>query len=498
MSVAFVLAAFAYRALLSTELRVPEGSDVGQWIYAPEAKAPLLVLVIAGWLLWRRRERLFTPLRRPAWIPGLLLWALGSGLFVWAQLTRSNDLLLASLALSLFALTATSRGLSGCRVIMLPALVILLAAQIPATIQAELIWQLQLATANGVALLLPLVSDESVRQGVLLVIEDRSFLVIESCSGLRGIEILVLAAIVTRELFASSGRRQWLLVGVASLLGFGLNLIRVVLIVTSTDPEVAREHSAHGVFVLGVGTIILYSLGYWMASGRAADGTSPLRTTSGDPRVGDSGPWMVAAAWFAVLAIVSVAVPPFPGTDELRWTTLEIPESRADWQGERLKNDPMFHGSLFTGPHIYRRYSKDLETRWPQIVDLFVGLEIAGYEPSSRLFTSRIALPRRDWEVEEIRPAQVWVLDTPAELAIVSHGDDLLMLYLWRVRDDGFFAETLRDLFALEASPLRRDPPRGLVRVATPLPRDAPIARDRAKQTLDRFIADFRSEFEDL
>jgi hypothetical protein len=37
-----------------------------------------------------------------------------------------------------------------------------------------------------------------------------------------------------------------------------------------------------------------------------------------------------------------------------------------------------------------------------------------------------------------------------------------------------------------------------VVRLATPLGHDGPVARDRAKQTLDRFIRDFRDELADL
>ena len=48
--------AFAYHPLLA--LHAPSGSAVEQWLFRPSHLPVGLVLAVAGWLVWRRRERL--------------------------------------------------------------------------------------------------------------------------------------------------------------------------------------------------------------------------------------------------------------------------------------------------------------------------------------------------------------------------------------------------------------------------------------------------------
>jgi hypothetical protein len=66
------------------------------------------------------------------------------------------------------------------------------------------------------------------------------------------------------------------------------------------------------------------------------------------------------------------------------------------------------------------------------------------------------------------------------------------------LRDDGLWRETWRAVWELDAGPLRRERPRAVVRLVTPLANDDAVARGRAKRTLDRFVADFLDELSRL
>jgi hypothetical protein len=94
----------------------------------------------------------------------------------------------------------------------------------------------------------------------------------------------------------------------------------------------------------------------------------------------------------------------------------------------------------------------------------------------------------------------VWLLGLDADLAVATResGSERALVYSWRLRDEGIWRESLRSLLALESGPFRRERRRAVVRLTTPLPHDGPVARDRAKQTLDRFIRDFRDELAGL
>ena len=499
------LGLFAYRPLLLSAL--PQSQALGNWFFRPDTFSPQPVLAVAGWLLWRRRARLRSlPSVNARWA-GTALIVVGACLFLWAQLTRAAELLLPSLAANLMGLASATRGRAGCRAVLLPALVLLLGFRIPAPFGDELVWRLQLWTASGTAWVLNLLGQDVLHGGVHLQSGERDFLVIESCSGLRGIQVLTLVALVVREFFADSGARQWLLILIAPWLGHVLNIVRVVVVIlSSTNPQAVAEHTPQGLGVLGVGTAILYVLGWAMAGSGLQPESEPSRAPhSAVPLAG----WSAAAVWLAVLGVVSVAATPFPQaeTGTTLASPLEFPMERSGWRGERVVPDLLFVGSLPPGRTLFRRYHRKVPLRERpdpyrpiQVVELFVGRDVPRSRDTSRLFSSRLLIPARDWSLEERRRVREWTLRRDVELAVISRdsGAERALVYTWREREDSPWREAWRSLSALESSPLRRDPPRVVVRLMTPLPGDGPAARERARKILERFVSDFGGDLAKL
>jgi exosortase len=491
-----VLVAFAYRPLLLGALAWPGLGRVEGWFFAPDEKAPLFAVGVVGWMLWRHRGRLaaLPEVRAPA--GAALLFAIGAALFVWAQLTLTADLLLPSLSANLLAFACAARGGAGVRVVGLPAAVLLLGVPIPGPVRSEIVWQLQLWSAQSAAWVLATIGREVALSGVQILHGPFGFTVIDACSGLRGIEILLLVAFVIRELFASSGRRQWLLVALAPALGFALNLARIVFVVLSTagaDPAQAGpgawDHTFEGVAVLAAGTALLYALGWWMAGSQP----SP-RPATPERAVVEAGAWppLAAVAALAALAAVSVAVPPFPPTrGAVEW--VELPRSHAGWEGEDLALDRVFFGPLYGAQAVHRRYQKAQPGGDPQAVEIFVGAEMPE-SPGDRIFSRRVTRLGPDWSLRDRRRAELWTLRVEGELAVVSRRSELALVYVWRLRDRGILWHAQRALLGLDRAPLSHGRPRAVVRLATPLARDGALALDRSKRILDRFIADFARE----
>ena len=90
------------------------------------------------------------------------------------------------------------------------------------------------------------------------------------------------------------------------------------------------------------------------------------------------------------------------------------------------------------------------------------------------------------------------MLGLDADLALASRDSQRTLVYSWSLRDDGIWREASRALLALDAAPFPREPRRAVVRLSTPLLRDGPVARDQARQALDRFITAFRDELAGL
>ncbi len=485
---ALALAALAYAPLWRASLSVPSRYGFETALFRPAPMPALLVIAIAGWLAWRRRARLraLTASGSSALAAGW--FAVAATASAWAALTQAAEILFASAAAMLLAFAAAARGRAAVRVLLLPALVLLLGLALPPPIEAELVWQLQRWAAAGAADLLNALGSEAAYAGLVLSSGGHEFQVIDGCSGLRGILILSLVAVIVRELFAAAGAREWLVLAVAPLLGHALNLVRIAWVATSEHPEdlagFAGDHTPQGLAVLGAGTATLYALGWVLARTRRAADVRPTAPAAA------ALPWPTLAIALAAIWAIAVGLPPFrpaPGA-----AALGFPDAQGGWTGEAMAPDPAFEGTLSPGQFVHRRYVKTGRDGRVRTVELFAAAEAP--VRTSHLFTSKLAAPGPPWWAKEQRTLSLQPLGRDALLtqAAYGFGPEHAVIYLWHQRDLGLARESLRALLALESSPWRRARPRVVVRLVAPTPQGGPVAYDIAKRALDVFVSDFR------
>jgi exosortase len=478
---ALALAVLAYAPLLRASGFVPTRYGFEQALFRPAPMPGALVLAIAGWLAWRRRARA-APVR-PVFAAALFACAVSAS--TWATLTQAPDLLFASAAAIVLAI--------GGRAMALPAVVLLLGLALPPPLEAELVWWLQRASASGAALLLRALGRDVELGGMILWIGAHQFQVIDGCSGLRGILILSLVALIVRELFASAGAREWIVVAIAPLVGHALNVVRIAWVAAGTHPDdlsgFASDHTPQGIAVLVVGTAALYALGRSLARAHPPD---PIPAASTPLR------WRGAALALAALAVIPLAVPRFPAPRDP--AALAFPDARAGWTSEALAPDPSFIGVLPPGQFVHRRYAKTASDGVARTVDLFAVNEVPPPQSTSALFGSKLAWPGAGWRLLDQRRTALVPLGREIALshAIYGSGPEHAMSYLWSARDAGLAGESLRALLALDASPWRRARPRVLVQLVAPTPRGGPVAHEIARRALDAFVADFHADLEAL
>jgi hypothetical protein len=134
------------------------------------------------------------------------------------------------------------------------------------------------------------------------------------------------------------------------------------------------------------------------------------------------------------------------------------------------------------------------------VIDVLIGMDEEGPIDGTVLLSSKLRWPGPDWNLESHRLAQLPELGRDADFAIAARKSrpERAVVYTWRIRDEGLPRETARSLLALEESPFRRARKRAVVRLVAFAPSDEPIALDRARFRLDRFVSEFRAEFSDL
>ncbi len=503
-----MLAGLAYAPLWRPSLFVPSrlGLDAAfdAALFRPAPMPALLVLAIAGWLAWRRRGRLCAlPAHRSTGLAAAG-FAISAAVAAWAALTQSADLLFGSAAALVLAFGAAARGRAGSRVLLAPSLTLLLGLAIPEPLEAALVWQLQRWATQHATDLLQIIGRTAEYAGVIIASGGHEFQVIDGCSGLRGILILTLVALIVRELFARAGAREWLLLAIAPLLGHALNLVRIAWVATSDHPEelagFAGDHTPQGLAVLGAGTLILYATGAALARSHIAEigQIGQMTHVRAAPSVPTSGagtlPWRATAIALAALWAIAFAVPPFPAA--ATHADLAFPDAGAGWQSEAVAADPMFIGTLLPGQSVHRRYQKPGQDGRVRVVELFVATEVPDLPElhTGHLFTSKLAWPGAPWWLKELRRTSLDPLgrDVWLSQAAFGLGPQHALVYVWLPRDEGLARESLRALFALDSSPWRRVRPRAVVQLIAPTPQGGPVAYDIAKRTLDAFVSDFR------
>jgi exosortase len=484
----FALAALAYAPLLRSSGFTLSRASFETALFRPAPMPALLVIAIAAWLAWRRRERLRALSARPSPALAAGLFAAAAAVSAWAALTRAADLQLASAAAIALAFGAAARGRAGVRALALPAVVLLSGLAIPRPLEAAIVWALQRHAAAGAAALLRALGREVELGSMVLWVGGRQFEVIDGCSGLRGILILSLVALIVRELFSGAGTRAWAVVAIAPLLGHALNVVRIAWVAAGPHPEdrsgFAADHTPQGLAVLGVGTALLYLLGFALARARIA--TAPIAPEAAPL------PWRATAIAFAVLAAITHAVPPFPAPRDP--AAPAFPEAAAGWTSEPLVPDASFVGTLPPGQFVHRRYAKTGSDGRVRTVELLAVTETPPPLSTTALFSSKLEWPGSGWLVTEARRAPLPILGHEVLLSHAVHasGPERALTYLWRARDAGLARESLRALLALDASPWRRERPRVVVRLVAPTPQGGPVAYDIARRALDVFAADFR------
>ena len=338
--------------------RVVEG-----WFFDPGQPPAGMVIAVAGWLAWRRRAALaaLTPGAHLAALPLLLL---GLACATWAKRAEAPDWLIFSLGANALAFAAAARGTGGARMLAIPLVPLLFAVPIPDPLGNELVWALQRIAARGALWLHSLAGLGTTGGGVMLQRGESGFLVIEECSGLRGLLTLGLVSIVVRDLFAHAGRRAWWVVLLAAPLACATNVVRIAWIASGDATGPPEGHIGQGVSTLLAGTLALFFVGHLLARG--------VPEASPPPPSGGAWPWRAACVVLALLVALTVAIPARPSLDRPPVAVHDRFADRGGWVGEHVTADSLFTGSVAVGAIVEWRFEHRAAHGAAEVVELFI------------------------------------------------------------------------------------------------------------------------------
>ena len=457
-------------------------ASVEEWFFEPSDSSPVVVLVLCAWLLWRRRGRLAALWgRRGAWGGTAGLWLAAVAVFAWAVRARAPELQALALVPTLLGAAHLLGGIAALRAVALPAAVLLFAVPIPAPLLNQILWHLQIWTADFTGLLLRLIGMPVLVSGDRIILREGLFQIIETCSGLRTIETLGLLAILMIDLFGRRGRHALILFLVSPFVAFLINGLRCLGLIFNPHADIASIHSLQGIAMLLAGVLLLYFIDGLLAR----LGASPDRiraTPRGAPGAASSlaARAAIALGFSAVLLALSW-LPAFPRPS----LAVNLPASALEpsfdgWLGTDQKTDWMFYGTAGFGAILNRRYARGAEQ-----VEVFIGQGPVDGRVRSYL-SQKAGYPGSGWITERERPARI--AGREATMRVLRKGATRVLAVSWFEASPGLAVESARALLALDSTALLdRERVPLAVRLTTPLASAADRAAEASFQRLERF-----------
>jgi EpsI family protein len=491
--IAVALGLFAFRDLYLSDPGAGLSSELQGWLLTPSNTSPSVILAISGWLLYRRRAALFG-LPRKSGPAALVAGLLGGGLSVvaWATYASAPDLLVPALMLVVLGVGCLYWGTASLGPLALPVGFLIFAIPIPPPLLNVVVFRLQIWTADLSGWLLWAVGIPAFVSGDQILRESTTFTIVEGCSGMRTVETLTMLTFLMVDLFHRRGLHVVLLVAIAPVIAFGVNGLRAIFLILNPLAETVTIHNLQGIVMLLVGLMMIYGIdgllerflpavGSTTRTPKAGSGAASADGTRTGARGGATAPW-IAAGVLGIAAVLTLALPvwhrpPIPRA-ALR---LQVPEEVGAWRSTALETDRVFLGRVGFDDSLERRYR-----RGGDAVDLFVG--VSRREERRRApFSPKTLRPGSGWVVEEASRAELTASGREVDSRLLRSGSRRLLVYHWTAGDGGLADESIRNLLALDSSPMRREGHGVVIRLATEVGGDSGGGRRRAEVRINRF-----------
>jgi len=471
-----LVALVAYRRLIGFDPGASTSHDlrgVEGMLFAPSGSSPLLIFSCSAWLFARRAARIRSTLGAPA-RPALAaaLFVPAFALCAWGYYVGEPTLLVPSLSLSILAVALLLGGGAAFRATMLPALFLLLAMPIPPVFLNHFMYSLQVATAHSTANILDGLGLASVARGERIYRGDHIFEVIESCSGIRTVETLLMASFLFHDLFFRSRLQSALIVVSSVLIGLLVNQVRVISIVLNPYSKFAAVHTTQGLVMVAVGVLLMAGVD------RLLSLVLPARPWWKRPHLRYPLPTRrlaVAGVSLAALAGTTLLLVPWRLARENEVAMATLPPELDGWTGNGIAVDREFLGSATFSEWVRRRYERGADS-----VDVLLG---ANRRLDMRIdFESpKVAIPAPGSEIVERGREQLPSGREVQTFKVRGLAGDYLV-YLWSYGLASPAEEAVRSVLALDRGPWRRSGRTIVVRLATAAEGSPDEARARLRE----------------
>jgi len=233
-----------------------------KWAGSDEYTHAFLTLPLIFYMVWSKRTALGSD---QSWLSlfGLPLVFVGTLLYLFALLSQVPTLIALAMFLTLVGVVVYLAGPAALKVLAVPLLLFAMLIPVPEQLYTQLTFPLQLKVSQASEFIIRLFGVTIFRDGNIMHIPEKSFEVVEACSGLRSvITLMTLSIIMGYFMLRSTAGKILLLLGSipAAIL---VNLIRVVTMVLlyhffGLDLTEGALHTISGLAVFVGALLILF------------------------------------------------------------------------------------------------------------------------------------------------------------------------------------------------------------------------------------------------
>lgn len=201
---------------------------VRQWVTDPDMSHGLLVLPVAGYVVWRRRAELAAIRPETNWW-GFLIAVSGAVQMLVGTLAAQVFIARTAFLVSLAGAVLFLGGTRALRILAFPLLLMLFLFPIPAILYARITLPLQILASAAAEAVLSSFGIPVLREGNILELAHQRLSVVEACSGIRSLLSMAFLALVYSYFFDGRVAMRWLLLAATVPIAIAANAARVTL-----------------------------------------------------------------------------------------------------------------------------------------------------------------------------------------------------------------------------------------------------------------------------
>ncbi len=235
---------------------------VQKWARSEEYTHAFFTVPIILYLVWDKKDFLLNShgISIALGLPILILSTIFYLIALQIQVPTISSLAMVASLLSVLIFLVGFRAL---KELMVPIILLLIIIPIPNQLYSTITLPLQLKVSKVSEAIIRLMSIPVLREGNIIHIPEKTFQVVEACSGLRSMITLLTLSLIMGYFMLTRALSRWALIGLSIPIAFLVNVIRVIILVSiyhyfHIDLSIGTTHTILGLSVFVIAMILLF------------------------------------------------------------------------------------------------------------------------------------------------------------------------------------------------------------------------------------------------